>query len=788
MDNPTYTTLTIDETGKLANISATEFINANEAFKGIKEIEDDSITTSKLKDNCVTESKLSTDVQDKLNNGSGEIKDNSITTSKLQDNCVTESKLSTDVQDKLNNANIDAASLTLSSVLINNKYQTNIAEPYETTPLPDVIGKGWYIGWITNFSDTLSGDYKEADIYFTKKQHTYDEITAENKPAYLNSDEAITDFTGIETGDAFTLYNIYHWINGVYCCAIKDGCLRFRCVEPNTKWKTYDGEGNNPFWSALTIVKTDLNPFRYGMIISGKYSNGNLIYEGSIPTKNGNMSLIDFITKKVQLGVVDLPMNVISNGRANVNSGHLSVTSGNSNIAAGAYSTVFGGSNYVFGYGSFAAGVNGRSTGDSAITIGKRNRTAGGMGTVAIGCNNTITLSSATYRIDDVVPEEESNGGVTAIGRRNVINVNGGTSVAIGEELNITKPHQTVVGRLNSSDEEGSFVVGDGTSNTQRINAICVNNATTRIKSLVVGDTIANGVMTVDSKATRIKSLVVAVNSNETTLSGIGAGAFAHGATGTRYIYDTSSTLIEGASIEAKGNYSHAEGSGTLALGNYSHAEGMGSTSVSTYSHAEGNNCVAYADYSHAEGEWTKTRGAHSHAEGNRTEARSRNSHTEGSYTKTGTGIASWVNTTTYMKGDSCISAGAVYIAQQDNIINVIPSSTTTTQWVSTVLDQYQHAEGDHTIAIGVGSHAEGFNTTAKGEYQHVSGKYNIIDNENKYAYIIGNGTSNNARKNAFTVDWNGNITAAGTINGVSIQQLLTRITELEQKVQELTK
>ena len=37
---------------------------------------------------------------------------------------------------------------------------------------------------------------------------------------------------------------------------------------------------------------------------------------------------------------------------------------------------------------------------------------------------------------------------------------------------------------------------------------------------------------------------------------------------------------------------------------------------------------------------------------------------------------------------------------------------------------------------------------------QHVQGKYNTPDN-NK-AFIIGNGTANNARSNAFTVDWNG--------------------------------
>ena len=66
------------------------------------------------------------------------------------------------------------------------------------------------------------------------------------------------------------------------------------------------------------------------------------------------------------------------------------------------------------------------------------------------------------------------------------------------------------------------------------------------------------------------------------------------------------------------------------------------------------------------------------------------------------------------------------------------------------------HAEGDHTIASGWGSHAEGNNTIASSSYQHVAGKYNIADENGDYAYIIGNGSHENARKNAHTVNWDG--------------------------------
>lgn len=73
------------------------------------------------------------------------------------------------------------------------------------------------------------------------------------------------------------------------------------------------------------------------------------------------------------------------------------------------------------------------------------------------------------------------------------------------------------------------------------------------------------------------------------------------------------------------------------------------------------------------------------------------------------------------------------------------------------------HAEGYDTSAGGDYSHAEGYDTKASGFYQHAQGKYNIEDTSNKYADIIGNGTSS-SRSNAYTLDWNGNAWFAGNI------------------------
>ena len=68
------------------------------------------------------------------------------------------------------------------------------------------------------------------------------------------------------------------------------------------------------------------------------------------------------------------------------------------------------------------------------------------------------------------------------------------------------------------------------------------------------------------------------------------------------------------------------------------------------------------------------------------------------------------------------------------------------------------NAKLDGTSGAGDKSSQLGLGTIAKGAYQVVLGRYNVIDNENKYALIVGNGTSDTDRSNAYTVDWNGNI------------------------------
>lgn len=80
-------------------------------------------------------------------------------------------------------------------------------------------------------------------------------------------------------------------------------------------------------------------------------------------------------------------------------------------------------------------------------------------------------------------------------------------------------------------------------------------------------------------------------------------------------------------------------------------------------------------------------------------------------------------------------------------------------------------AAGDHsqannfmTQANGNASTANGWETIADSDYQQVGGKFNVADNADTYAEIIGNGSDANNRSNARTLDWSGNETIAGDL------------------------
>lgn len=162
------------------------------------------------------------------------------------------------------------------------------------------------------------------------------------------------------------------------------------------------------------------------------------------------------------------------------------------------------------------------------------------------------------------------------------------------------------------------------------------------------------------------------------------------------------------------GEFSVAIGKNNIASGYASYAEGCNNEASDKYAHAEGYGCKASGEHAHAEGRDTVAIGAHTHAEGCGCKAELSVTHAEG--------------------------------------------------WYTSASGQYSHVEGDHSETRGAISHAEGLYTQANGSCQHVQGKYNIADDSDKYAHIVGNGTDVNNRSNAHTLDWQGNAWFSGQV------------------------
>lgn len=176
-----------------------------------------------------------------------------------------------------------------------------------------------------------------------------------------------------------------------------------------------------------------------------------------------------------------------------------------------------------------------------------------------------------------------------------------------------------------------------------------------------------------------------------------------------------------------------AEGTGTTASAQRAHAEGWNTTASAIAAHAEGQATHATGQYSHAEGRMTSADEAGAHAEGMLSSATGQYSHAEGQ-------ISSASGQASHAEGAA--SAGG----------------------------DYAHAEGN-SHADGQYSHADGCGTSAQRKSQHTFGEYNVADTtgadgteHGEYIEIVGNGTADDARSNARTLDWNGNETLAGKL------------------------
>ncbi len=209
---------------------------------------------------------------------------------------------------------------------------------------------------------------------------------------------------------------------------------------------------------------------------------------------------------------------------------------------------------------------------------------------------------------------------------------------------------------------------------------------------------------------------------SRTTASGYNSTAIGSGtiASGTASTAMGSRTTASGTASNATGNFTAASGINSTAMGNYTTASGHSSTAM-------GYLTTAYGSYSTAMGVQTTASGSHSTAMGFRTTA-SRSYSTTLGYNTTASGYDG-----------------------------------------SSAMGYYTTASGTSSIAIGRYSKANTYAMMAVGRYNDTikyHGYSSCVDwFDDDPLFVIGNGTADNNRGNAFTVIKNGNI---GIGNSVS--------------------
>lgn len=105
------------------------------------------------------------------------------------------------------------------------------------------------------------------------------------------------------------------------------------------------------------------------------------------------------------------------------------------------------------------------------------------------------------------------------------------------------------------------------------------------------------------------------------------------------------------------------------------------------------------------------------------------------------------------------------FVFGDENVVKGTLSSAIGTNNI--VTSECSIALGSSNTVSGVCSSAIGRKLKASGDGQNVVGHYNIEDTENKYAFIVGNGSSENARSNALGVCYDGDV----EINGNSVNK-----------------
>ena len=655
--------------------------------------------------------------------------------------------------------------------------------------------KGYYIHEINR----NSGD--ERDAIYLRLTQRMPTLRVDDSPTYPTDEELVPD-CGFAAGDVISVVNSSKYER---CAIITDVT-----IVDGMAWLQLDRE--LPF-DNIVNVGSSLKADDYSIFCDAKPDVGavvlkhNQFAEGDRNTATGDGAHAEGRRTNAY-------GNYSHTEGSDTQAGHVAHAEGSETYAKGYYSHTEGGNTYTEGSCAHAEGSLTKAKGERSHAEGQTTSAYGGY-------SHAEGEKGATYGVGSHVEGLSSN----AVGdytnfkdiATNTNTMNNSWSSAKFSLARAKGSH--VEGRDNLAYGDYSHAEGQNTrARAERAHAEGYNTLAYAANSHTEGEsTQANGN---DSHAEGKSSIAQGNNSHaegEATLAqGVGAhaegikpmaignGSHAEGRS------DTALTSIPASATEAENNWetaknagsnkfsmaysngSHVEGNNNLATGNYAHAEGDQTKSTAFATHSEGASTAATAPYAHSEGAKTIAHGYYSHAEGEGTTVWPNNINT--SPENANAGHAEGIKTIAAAPGAHAEGRSTTQMRDLENFQEVLDTTNNIlTAWETNKfllaratashaegLDNLaygvaSHAEGQETRARGEGSHAEGYQTWAYAPYSHAGGigtltssnaetaigKYNAeVDNG---LFVVGNGTSDTGRSNAFAVDSSGNIVVNGS-------------------------
>lgn len=209
-------------------------------------------------------------------------------------------------------------------------------------------------------------------------------------------------------------------------------------------------------------------------------------------------------------------------------------------------------------------------------------------------------------------------------------------------------------------------------------------------------------------------------------------GTFNGFSIGVNELSNSRGTVAIGYNNKCSQDGAQAYGFGNIASGYYSQATGISTIASGDYSHSIGSNTTASGEGSCALGYSTNASGKIAYAEGNATVASGQMSHSQGR--------------NTIANGYAQTALGKFNIA----------SSFIGTTWVAGT----SYSIGDIVIRNNAGFQC----ITANSDSTWDSTKWTGIKKTTHQAVIVGNGTDDNARSNAYALDWDGTAHFGGDV------------------------